>query len=262
KGSNPAAANRLSRVVDQYPLYSKADLALWQLGDSYSKMGTRFRTKAGDAYARIVKEYPLSPYADDAKRRLTDLELPVPEADRAAYERQKWELEHREKPGMVSRNTQFLKRGPDVSMAAKSGAPAMSSIRPTVPVSVPVPVGAAAGAGGINGDVSAVVGDGTQTPTKPDARLNQPAAGTTAAPDNATPAAAQPAAPGATPAAAKPGDPQTNQQEPLPANSTYQQKAKKKSKKQKKQDADNAAKAAAAAQSATPASTATPTAKQ
>src|SRR5437879_6158371 len=30
KGSNPAAANRLTRLVDQYPLYSKADEALWE----------------------------------------------------------------------------------------------------------------------------------------------------------------------------------------------------------------------------------------
>ena len=62
KGSNPAAANRLSRVVDQYPLYSKADEALWEMGDSYSKMGNRFRPKAGEAYARIVRDYPLSSY--------------------------------------------------------------------------------------------------------------------------------------------------------------------------------------------------------
>src|ERR1700690_141577 len=39
RGSNPSAANRFSRLVDQYPLYSKADQALWELGDSYNKMG-------------------------------------------------------------------------------------------------------------------------------------------------------------------------------------------------------------------------------
>jgi outer membrane protein assembly factor BamD len=52
KGSNPAAANRLDRLVDQYPLYSQADLALFEMGDSYSKMGNRFRQKAGDAFAQ------------------------------------------------------------------------------------------------------------------------------------------------------------------------------------------------------------------
>src|SRR5579884_3542660 len=59
KGSNPAAANRLNALVDQYPLYSGADEALWLEADSYSKMGTRFRAKAGEAYTRIVRDYPL-----------------------------------------------------------------------------------------------------------------------------------------------------------------------------------------------------------
>src|SRR5277367_248898 len=30
RGDNSAAANRLAHVVDQYPLYSKADMALWE----------------------------------------------------------------------------------------------------------------------------------------------------------------------------------------------------------------------------------------
>src|SRR5579862_2679445 len=55
KGSNPAAANRYQRLVDQYPLYSGSDEALWELGDAYGKMGPRFRGKAGEAYARIVR---------------------------------------------------------------------------------------------------------------------------------------------------------------------------------------------------------------
>ena len=210
KGSNPAAANRLSRVADQYPLYSKSDEALWQMGDAYSKMGTRFRAKAGDAYARIVRDYPLSARVEDAKKRLNELELPIPQADRAAYDRQKFELEHREKPGMISRNTQILKRGPDVSAAAKQGAPAMTSIRPTVPVSVPVPAGAVAG---INGDVSASVSTNpNDTGTQPDARMNPPATGE-----------AKPAAPAA-----------VTTQEALPSNYT-QKVVKKKAKKNKKE---------------------------
>src|SRR5579875_2186229 len=64
---NPAAANRLNAVVDQYPLYSKAGEALYEAGDAYSKMGPRFRKKAGDMFARIAREYPLSSRAEDAK---------------------------------------------------------------------------------------------------------------------------------------------------------------------------------------------------
>src|SRR5580658_938888 len=53
KGSNAAAANRLGALVDQYPLFSQADLALWEEADSYSRMGPRFRQKNGDALAKI-----------------------------------------------------------------------------------------------------------------------------------------------------------------------------------------------------------------
>src|SRR5260370_36870663 len=109
------------------------------MGDAYSKMGTRFRAKAGEAYARIVRDYPLSDYVDSAKKRLTALELPIPQADRVAYDRMKWELDNRKKPGMYSKSTGFLCRGPDVHAPAHSGEPAMAAMRPTVPASRPVP---------------------------------------------------------------------------------------------------------------------------
>ena len=135
---NPAAANRLSALVDQYPLYSNAGEALYEAGQAYSKMGPRFRKQAGEMFARVVRDYPLSNRADDAKRRLEDLELPVPQADRAAYDRQKYELENYRRPGLLSRSTGFLRGGPDVSHAAKSGQPTMADPKRTIPASVPV----------------------------------------------------------------------------------------------------------------------------
>ena len=62
---NPAAANRLTALVAQYPLYSKAGESLYEAGDAYSKMGPRFRKQAGEQFAKVVREYPLS------KRRTT-----------------------------------------------------------------------------------------------------------------------------------------------------------------------------------------------
>src|SRR6266404_1902407 len=115
KGSNPAAANRLSRLVDQYPLYSKADEALFELGDAYARWDSkRFRKQSGDAFARIVRDYPLSDYAESAKKRLNQMELPVPEADPAAVQRMQYELDNRRKAGMLSKGLGILKRGPDV----------------------------------------------------------------------------------------------------------------------------------------------------
>jgi outer membrane protein assembly factor BamD len=225
KGSNPAAANRFDRLVDQYPLYSRADLALFEMGDSYSKMGTRFRQKAGDAFARIVRDYPLSPYAEDAKKRLNQLEMPIPQPDAVAYNRMKWEKEHYKKPSMLYRATDLIRRGPDVSAAAKSGAPAMTSLRPTIPASIPQP---AAPATGVTDVGVSMAQDSKDLDTKPDARMNPPAApGTTA-----------PAAAGAKPADAKPSDSKMTDgkapaYEPLPSNYTpkKQKKPKKAAKK-------------------------------
>ena len=138
-------------------------------------MGSRFRPQAGAAYARIVREYPLSPFVEDAKKKLTSLEMPIPEADPVAYNRMKYELENREKAGITSQAFGLLKRGPDVRAAAKSGEPAMTSLRPSVPVSVPVPADAGAG---FSGDVTATtVQDSTTLDTKPDARGPRPAHG-------------------------------------------------------------------------------------
>jgi outer membrane protein assembly factor BamD len=179
KGANPAAANRFAGLVDQYPLYSHADEALWEEADSYSRMGPRFRQQQGDALAKLVREYPLSSLADAAKKKLETLEMPVPEADPAAVARMKYELENRTKPGMVSRGTGFLRRGPDVSRAAKSGQPTMTPPKQMIPASVPAP----AAQGGFTGDVTvAPVTDPTALDTKPDARLNPPGAATPAQP--------------------------------------------------------------------------------
>jgi outer membrane protein assembly factor BamD len=137
------------------------------LGDSYEKMGARFRNKAGAAYARVVREYPLSPLADDAKKRLQALEMPVPEADPVAYNRMKYELENRDKGSVTGSALGFMKRGPNVRTAAKSGTPAMEPMRPTIPVTVP----AAAEAGGFTGDVAVQqVGANSDLDNKPDAR--------------------------------------------------------------------------------------------
>jgi hypothetical protein len=147
-----------------------------------------------------------------------------------------YEKDHRVKPGLISRTTLPLRRGPDVSTAAHSGDPAMTTMRPSVPPLVPPP----AGATGFNGEVTATpVGNSSALDTKPDARANPPAASTT----------------GTTPAA------DTSQQSSQSASqqTTTDPNAKKK-KKAKKQQPQPAAQPAAAQQpaDAQPASATTP----
>lgn len=190
---NPAAANRLNALVDQYPLYSKAGEALYEAGDSYSKMGPRFRKQAGDMFGRVVSDYPLSDRAGEAKQRLQDMELPVPPVNQAALEREKWEEENYHSPSMVHKSFGWIKGGPDVSHAAHSGNPTMTDPKKTLPASIPVvntqETASNTAATGTT-DVSATQVTGSSAlDTKPDARTT----GTDAAPAPvANPAASQP----------------------------------------------------------------------
>jgi outer membrane protein assembly factor BamD len=182
---NPAAANRLNAVVDQYPLYSKAGEALFEAGDSYSKMGPRFRKNAADMFGRIVSEYPLSKRAEDAKSRLQDMEVPVPKVDQSALNREKYDEENYHRPGMMVRSLGLLRGGPDVAHSAKSGQPTMTDPKRTIPVSVPVTntgdTGSGSATGGGTSEVSATtVGANSALDTKPDARTGTGTGQTTA----------------------------------------------------------------------------------
>lgn len=171
KQSWASGSNRLQAMTEQYPLYSKADEALFKLGDSYTKMGPRFKDRSGKAFAKIVREYPLSAYADDAKKRLQEMEMAVPEADPAAVARMKYEAENLSKASLLSPVTNMLKRGPEVRTAAKSGSPTMTPMRPAIPVNIPAAQAALAG----TSDVTvSTVSDSKTLDSNPDARKTLP----------------------------------------------------------------------------------------
>jgi outer membrane protein assembly factor BamD len=175
KGSFPSAANRLEAMVNHYPLYSGADEALWLTGDSYGKLGPRFRDQTATAYQRIVRDYPLSPYVDEAKRILKEMEKEIPEPDPVAVARMKYEQENATNVGIRHHLFGIFRKSPDTHTAAKSGAPAMTSLRPGIPVSVPSADGGA-GAGGSTADVTVSTVDPANAAldTQPDARANPP----------------------------------------------------------------------------------------
>jgi outer membrane protein assembly factor BamD len=197
---NPAAANRLQALVEQFPLYSQADEALYEAGDAYSKMGPRFRKQSGEMFDKIVQDYPLTARVDDAKKRLEDMEMPVPQPDPTALARMKFEQANYKKPSMLARSTGWIRSSPDLSHAAKEGSPTMTDPKRTIPASVPVPVNTETAssetgtAGGGTTDVSAsTVGANSALDTKPDART---AEGSSAnATQSTTAATAQPQAP-------------------------------------------------------------------
>jgi outer membrane protein assembly factor BamD len=213
KGSFPAAANRLTALTDQFPLYSRADDALMLEADSYHRMGDRFENDEAAAYTKVVRDYPLSPHVAEATSHLKTMNRPVPEADPVAYARQKYEMENRGKKSLLAKAWGPFSSHPDVINAAKSGSPRMETLKPYTPMSIPAAAkggettpgstGVSVGGGGSDVTVS-TANDSKLIDSAPDARQNP---GT--APD-ARPAAtdsSQPATPAATPAGAPAGAP-------------------------------------------------------
>src|SRR5262249_45122893 len=142
-------------------------------GEAYTKMGPRLKQRAGDSYQRIARDYPLSKYAAQAKTKLKQMELPIPTADPVAEARMRFEAENKTSPGLFTRVTGFVRSRPDMSPAAKSGAPQMNAPRQNIPVNVPIP-----GVQGVfQGDITAApVTDSTPLVANPDARTQpQPA---------------------------------------------------------------------------------------
>ena len=205
KGSVLAAANRFSGLTNQYPLYSKADEGLWQLAEAYHKAGDKFEEQQVQAYQRIVKDYPLSIHAEDAKAQLMVMKRPVPEVDPVALARMKFEIENRTKQGMMSKVLGPFKGSPDMTQAAKSGTSPMDGFRPTIPASVPAqPV-----ASNLSNDVT-ISAPGTDNiknveQNTPDVRPNGGAGTTPGTPAGATAPATTPA--DTTTAASKAADP-------------------------------------------------------
>jgi len=124
KGDRRAAAGRLISVTKRYPLYSKADRALWMLGDIFEK--SEKKEIAAIYLGRIVREYPLSPLAGDAKNKLVAYGVPVPQPDpKALAWMQAEQSASRPKPGVLSKPMSLVKTGPgkELMVAARSGAP-------------------------------------------------------------------------------------------------------------------------------------------
>src|ERR1700729_1510108 len=118
--SYPASIARLQSLVDKYPLYSRADEALFLLGQDYEGQIARLRSaptcdvhglprgcatevvkgryigeltkKASEEYSRILTRYPLMDRSDDAKKRLASLHQPIPRPTKGAVAQNKAEL--------------------------------------------------------------------------------------------------------------------------------------------------------------------------
>jgi outer membrane protein assembly factor BamD len=221
-----AAGARLIELTNRYPLYSEADKANWMLGQIYEK--TEHNDMAAQYYVRIVKEYPLSSMAGDAKAKLTKFGVPVPQPDPTAVARmQKEEEAARNRPNFLRRSMGVLKNGPDVSMSAHSGPPTMTPASETGDETLSFggpPTLGMTGVGGTGTGSTATV----ETVTPGAGSLTQQPAATSAdpAPSPSDSSANQPATTGTSdPSAGRPADSTTPA---APADKSQESTSKKK----------------------------------
>jgi len=152
--SYAASIARLQSLVEKYPLYSKADEALFLLGQNYESQITQLRSRpvctaanvppgcvgretdkanfiagltrqASSAYAQIITRYPVMERGDDAKKRLAALHQPIPRPTKAAVAQNRAEEESRREATTYDRLMSVVKKGPDTATAAKVGEPTL-----------------------------------------------------------------------------------------------------------------------------------------
>jgi len=217
--SYPAAIARLKSVVDQYPLYSRADEALYMLGQSYEgeialmrqrpscvnaqgpagcmhedqkgRLIADFTKHAVDAYSRILTRYPVMNRSDDAKARLIALHQPVPRPTKAALAQNKAEEDSRRESGMMTKVLRNFSKHPDVAQAARVGDPTLVDPPPmSASEVVQQATRAMIGAPSAGNNTAAVemVGKGAPPPGQEAPRSDAPSTVLTA--DPGTPAAA------------------------------------------------------------------------
>jgi outer membrane protein assembly factor BamD len=225
--SYPAAIARLQSLVDKYPLYSKADEALFLLGQSYESEIALLRTRklneaqkaylvqmftqhAAEAYDRIITRYPVMERADSAKERLVALHQPVPKPTKAEVAQNKAEEDSRKEDTALSKVIRAFAKHPNVAEAAKVGEPTLVDPTPMSPSAVMQPTPRTA-SGGFGGDKSVTIEtvSGAPAPNENTPRSDAPPATDTTATTDATVSTTSPSTP--------PASADANELQPNPA---------------------------------------------
>jgi outer membrane protein assembly factor BamD len=192
KGDKRAAAARLTSIAKRYPLYSRSDKVQWMLGDIFEK--SEHKDIASLYYGNILKNYPLSEFAPNAKNKLVEFKVPVPQADPKAMAWMTAEQNTpRQRDGLVKRPLALVRSGPHQEMvaSAKHGTPTLEPEADNTSATDILTGGNRSQLGGSSGPGNTAV---VETVT-PGGAAPAPTAATEAAPPaEGTPAATAPAA--------------------------------------------------------------------
>ena len=118
-----ASKNRTTQVIENYPDFSRQDEALWVLGQALEKQ--KLVPNAGYYYGKIVSDHPLSPLVENARKKLEDLNLPIPEVNQQALARAQADMENLPDSSFMGRVMNLFSKKPNVSSARRSSRPGL-----------------------------------------------------------------------------------------------------------------------------------------
>src|ERR1700722_9887458 len=145
----PATIARYQTVVDTYPQFSHMDDTLVGLGDAYAAEARYVRSlklpeagkarleriyddQAAAAYTKVVLEHSASQHVEDARDRLTAMNLPIPtptpEQIAASLALENSRRQYR----LQDRATILFMHRPDVVLTARDGEPTLADPAPTL----------------------------------------------------------------------------------------------------------------------------------
>ena len=152
-----ASINRTTRAIEDYPDFSRQDEALWVLGQALEKQ--KKIPNAGYYYGKIVSDHPLSPLVENARKKLEDLNLPIPEVNPQALARAQADQDNVPNTSFMGRVMNLFSKKPNVSSARRSSRPGIELGQERINLdAAKQPSPSAPPAPDTSGDVSAGVG--------------------------------------------------------------------------------------------------------
>ena len=145
----PAAIARYQTVVDTYPEYSHMDDVLIGMGDAYeaqsrmvraqqmaeapkARLEQDFDGRAAAAYRKVVLEHAAAPHVEDAKDRLSAMNLPIPTPTPEQMQASMALENSRSQYRLQDRARLLFLHQPDVVLAARIGDPSLTDPKATL----------------------------------------------------------------------------------------------------------------------------------
>ena len=113
RGAYRAARGRYREIVEKYPNFSRGDLALYGLAQTLERLKTP--KEAVPYYTRLVRDFPLSARAADAKDRLVAMHEPVPKSTKATLARAQADAARVRSQSLFGKLTTAMASTPDTS---------------------------------------------------------------------------------------------------------------------------------------------------